>query len=68
MLGPGKPFQTFLMFVGTTRNQPKSGALGWTLDLLTNIRLDLKGLPGDKHSSLLRTLVNYNSKMLYNLE
>jgi hypothetical protein len=34
---------------------------------LTNIRLDWKGLQGIKHSSLLRTLINYDGKMFYNI-
>jgi hypothetical protein len=43
----GKPFQPSLMFVGKAGSLPKSRVpKGYAQTLLTNLRLDLKGLPG----------------------
>ncbi len=55
MFAPGKLFQPRLMFVGKARSLPLSGVLGW------------KGLARDKHSSLLRILLNYRRKKFSNI-
>ena len=36
--------------------------------LLTNIRLDEKGIARDKHSRLLRFSINYGRKKFYNID
>ncbi len=45
----------------------KGNSLGYAMALPANIRLGRKGLPGKKHSSLLRKLVNYGRKKFYNI-
>jgi hypothetical protein len=40
---------------------------GKVLALPTNNRLDWKGLPEEKHPSLLRKFVNYGQKKFYNI-
>ncbi len=52
-----------LYFRSRQRDQPTSAVLRQTLVLLTNIRLDWKGLP--ETITLLRTLINYNCKRLH---
>ncbi len=73
MFVTGKPLQPSLMFVRKTgaylsgapkRSSPFYGRL---LPLPTNIRLGWKSLPGNKHFSFLRTLVNYGRKKFYNI-
>jgi hypothetical protein len=41
--------------------------LGRLLTLLTNIRLGLEKPERDKHTSVLRTFVNYGPKKIYNI-
>jgi hypothetical protein len=51
---PWKAFQPTVMFAGEARNLPIEGGaterLSGRLRLTPDIRLDWKGLPGDKHS------------------
>jgi hypothetical protein len=69
---PGKLFQPSLMIVHTAGSPPYSGALeGASLGQSPGLtrkhytRLDRPGR--DKHSSLLRILVSYGGKTLYNI-
>ncbi len=68
-----KPFQPSLMFVGKARSLPESGVLfgcstqvGYSLTHKHQSRLER--LARDKHSSLLRTFVNYGRKKFYNVD
>jgi hypothetical protein len=45
----------------------KGSSIGQAPVLPTNIRPSWKGLPGDKHSSLLQTFVNYRRKKFYTI-
>ncbi len=45
---PGRPFQPCLIFVGKARSLPWSETPGYTLDLLKNVRLAWRNLPGTK--------------------
>jgi hypothetical protein len=67
-----KPFQPSLMFVGKARANPRealkrSSPLEQALVLTNNYLARLEKLAGEKHSSLLRTIVNYESKKMYNI-
>jgi hypothetical protein len=69
----GQPFQPSLLFVGKTRNLPYSGAperfFNRVGSFFTSIhQLGWKGLPGNKHSSLLRQFINYGRKKFYNID
>ncbi len=68
----GKHFQTSLLFVGKVRSLPYSGApeslFNRAGSCFANRQLTrLKSLAMDKHSSLLRTFVNYGRKKFYNI-
>ncbi len=61
------------MFICTVKSLPledlKGSSLGLALALLVNIKVGWNGLPvTNKHYSLLRTLVNYERKKLYEID
>ncbi len=61
MFGTGKPFQLSLLFVG------KAGAYPSGVAKRAPLKDRLERLASDKHSSFLRTLVNYGRKKLFNI-
>ncbi len=72
MFVPGRPLQANLIFSLKSRasqsEEPFRGStLGEAPALLTNITLDWKGLPGTKHSTLLRKFKNYAQKSFMEL-
>ncbi len=62
MFFPGEPLEASLMFVGKARSRIKSGATEIYFTKLGSTTTCLKQLATDKHSSLLRTFVNYGCK------
>jgi hypothetical protein len=70
MFVPGKPFQPSLMFAGKARSYPgeapfRCSNLGKAPGLTHKHKTRLEWLARDKHSSLLRTSVNYGRNKLY---
>jgi hypothetical protein len=71
VFAPSNPFQPGLMFVGKVKSQPERGSsfrystwVGYSLSHTYKARLER--LVSEKHSSLLRTFVNYERKKFYN--
>jgi hypothetical protein len=64
-LGPGKPFQPRLMFVGRAK-KPKA-SFRYSTWAGSSLFFRMERLASDKHSSLLRTLANFSRKKFYTI-
>ncbi len=72
MFVSGKAFQPKEMFVGKAKSLPKwsnfgFSPLGQALGLTCTQKTKIEKLASDKHSSLLRTFVNYDRKKFHNI-
>jgi hypothetical protein len=71
-LSPSKHVQSSLMFDGKAGTYPREetfscSTLGLTPVLTHNLYIRLENPERGKHSSLLRTFVNYDRKKFYNI-